>query len=565
MPSFDVQAAKRAGMSDAQIQQFMQAKGLSPKKTLGGFAGNVVKSAGNAVTGTIGGLLNIANPDMEKNTIYNVGRTGLGAAQLLLPGEQGQEKYARQVGDFYSQRYGIGKAMRGDFKGAAQQFGDTLYNDPVGVALDASSVLGGVGAAVKGVGALSKSANLANAGSKITRAGAMIDPITVPGRLIGKGAQVAGQRLNLGKKISDFGDNYAIKSTRIADKAQSKLNRKLGGLDTRFGKNVESLVENTGLYGQNMQALDNYIAPLQESFNTSVGQSGIKISNKQILDNFGKKIAELSTPEAQANPALRTLREQLISEAQLIAAQGRKGQKSLSSLNETRKMLDETTPNAQFESGKQAYQKSLADVYRNTVNTTAGTGELGKELSALYSYKDALSKAPKGKNTLPFGLTQGAGAIVGNLMSAVPGAGFVGRGLATIGGAVAANAINSPRFIGGVAKTAKSISKLKVPKSVSKAEDIIKTAGGIGYNSAKAGRMVNQAFPTSSQQSSTSQVQKIAIPKTQTSQPPKATTPIIQQPRQSFAAPSKQPKMPTLKATVAAFGKVPKLKRSSAY
>ena len=84
----------------------------------------------------------------------NLGRLAVGAGELLIPGEQGAEKYARAAGNFYDQRYGISDLLKGNLQGVQEKAGNTLYNDPVGAALDLSAVLG------LGGGALSKQEKL---------------------------------------------------------------------------------------------------------------------------------------------------------------------------------------------------------------------------------------------------------------------------------------------------------------------------------------------------------------------------------------------------------------------
>lgn len=189
--SFDVAAAKKSGVSDFQIKSYMKQKGLKPKKTVGGFVGNIFKSGGDLVGDTVGAVANIFNPDMEKNTVANLGKVGLGAVQLALPGEQGFEDNARAVGNFYKDRYGSMEAI-----------GDTLYNDPVGVAGDVSALLTGAGGALKGAGALSKGSKFGKIGSAAIKAGDAIDPIYQAGKFGAKGAVKAG------KSLEKYGRNY---------------------------------------------------------------------------------------------------------------------------------------------------------------------------------------------------------------------------------------------------------------------------------------------------------------------------------------------------------------------
>ena len=134
----------------------------------GGFAQNLISSGWNTIKGVGSAALNILNPDMEKNTVANLLRLGIGTGELLVPGEQGAEKYARNVGKFYDERYGISNLIQGDLEGAGKKIGKTIYEDPVGTLLDASIIIGGAGTVVKGVGTVGKIEGLVSAGTKIS-------------------------------------------------------------------------------------------------------------------------------------------------------------------------------------------------------------------------------------------------------------------------------------------------------------------------------------------------------------------------------------------------------------
>lgn len=459
-----------ANVPDDQLEQKVLAKYPQYKplasKSIGGFLGNVVSSGGKVIGDTVGAAANVFNPDMEKNTIANIAKLGSGIVQLAIPGEQGNEQLARDIGKFYAERYGgVDKAW------------NTFYNDPVGMVADISTVIGGAGAVAK----LGKFGKTAKTLSKVSRA---TDPMRLPGKAASK---VGVKSLDIMGGIKDFGDTYAIKSTRINDRNQAKLSRTMKGMKTEFGDNLESLIDKTGLYGQDLGAVDKYIKPLEDFRDAQIVKSGATAQSGDLLKNFGDKIAELSTPEAMRDPASRVLRQQLIDEANLFAKQNpvRRSNISLDSLNTTRKSLDDNTPNAQFESEKSAFQRSLGNVYRDTVNTSAGTGKAGKELSVLYKFRDMLEKAPKGKNTLPMGITQsiatGTGLLSGgNPLSRVANA-AIGYGATSL--------VNSPKFIGKVSKVAKNVSNYKAPQKISKFLNYGNKAVNTGYNIGKVGRM----------------------------------------------------------------------------
>lgn len=151
------------GLNDQGFQGQMQEQ--SQGKSLGGFAGNVVKSAGNLIGGVAQAVMN------PIDTAKTLGKTALGGVQKLIPGEQDSEQNFDQLTEFFKQRYGSWEAVK-----------ETAYNDPVGFLADASTVIGGTGAAIRGAGAVTRSSSLARAGQAVGRVGAAIDPITATTR-----------------------------------------------------------------------------------------------------------------------------------------------------------------------------------------------------------------------------------------------------------------------------------------------------------------------------------------------------------------------------------------------
>lgn len=114
-------------------------------------------------------------------TAKSIGNVALGAAQKLIPGEQGSEKYADALGQYFSDRYG---SMDG-FKRA-------LSYDPVGVLADMSTMFTGGAGAAKGLAKGAQLAGKAGLAKGIGRvadlvgaAASMTDPISIAGSGLG--------------------------------------------------------------------------------------------------------------------------------------------------------------------------------------------------------------------------------------------------------------------------------------------------------------------------------------------------------------------------------------------
>ena len=185
------------GTDPADIEEALGGKSLS------GFMRNVGRSGSEQLKSLVGAVTH------PIETVKGAGRLALGAGELLIPGEQGHEPAARAAGEFYKQRYG-----------SLENLGNTLYRDPVGAAMDVSTVLGGTGAALKGVGLVPKLAAAGRVGSALSTAGELVNPariVTAPVKAVAKelGLQVikSGGIRPAKETIEGFGGRRALAKT----------------------------------------------------------------------------------------------------------------------------------------------------------------------------------------------------------------------------------------------------------------------------------------------------------------------------------------------------------------
>lgn len=153
------------------------------KKSVGGFASNVLSSGTDAAKG----IANMVIHPIE--TAKGIGKMGAGGVLKLIPGEQKYEENFDALTDFFKNRYGNKQAII-----------DTAYEDPVGFALDLSTVLTGGGAGVTKLGNVSKIEKLSKAGSAISKASDVVNPMTQATKLVGKGVQTATAGRTIGGK-----------------------------------------------------------------------------------------------------------------------------------------------------------------------------------------------------------------------------------------------------------------------------------------------------------------------------------------------------------------------------
>jgi len=487
--AFDYQGAKNAGYTDEQIGAYMRIKGVKPDQgsaSVGGFVGNLGKSAVENVGGMGSAIANTINPDMEKNTIANLGKLAVGTGQLLIPGEQGLEDRPRAVGKFYKDRYGGWENIK-----------KTAYEDPVGLALDASVVLGGGGAALKGLGAVSKSSKLVKAGQIASKVGKFVDPLSASGKGLGKvvtkipGSNIVkGGISKAGQKLEKFGKEYALRGLRPNQSMQNKFRQ-------ATGMNIEDYIQKKGLYGNDIEMGKSNIEKYQTPFDELTLRKDVDVPVRDIIDKYDREISNLNK-RAVHDPVAGQQSSQLIKQRQKIldtyyqkvsnkrggyAIKPKVKSETLEDIVLARKNIDKNTPKGDFGQSiaDAGSQRKIGDIYRELQYKYGGkkVEKLGKELKQAYSFQDVLEKAPKGKGTLPLNLTRGVAGIMFNN---------------PVTGTIAEAVINSPRTIEMISKGSQNIGKTmqktklpKIPKSVGKATNIFRKI----LEGSKYERMIN--------------------------------------------------------------------------
>ena len=109
-------------------------------------------------------------------TAKDITAVGSSVVSLLKPGEQGNEELARQVGQFYADRYG-----------GLENIKRTFAEDPVGFFADAGLILTGAGGAARIAG---KAGTVAE---KVSTAGRLIDPTTLASKAITTPLEAGGR------------------------------------------------------------------------------------------------------------------------------------------------------------------------------------------------------------------------------------------------------------------------------------------------------------------------------------------------------------------------------------
>lgn len=171
--------------------------------SLGGFAQNAISSAGGVLSALGGAILH------PIKTVETIGNTAIGAGEAAgkaLSGNTGFDSSQLQtfntVKDYFAKRYGGSSVSQ-----VVSNIGHTLYTDPVGAALDLSTLLDGAASAVGAVGKISdvsKAGELAKAADFISTANGVLksgDPAAIDAlRTNGSITKIADAM----KTVSDF-------------------------------------------------------------------------------------------------------------------------------------------------------------------------------------------------------------------------------------------------------------------------------------------------------------------------------------------------------------------------
>lgn len=506
-----------ADLEKRVLQKYPQYKKYA-SKTVGGFFENVGKSAVSAVTDIAGAAANVLNPDLEKNTLVNLGKLGVDTAKLVA-GDPSELNRASQVLNFYKQRYG-----------GVKNIGETFYNDPVGLILDASVVLGGAGAAVKGVGTAGKISGLTKAGTALTKAGAAIDPFVQTGKLAKIGVAKAGSRLpnrlveaseNLatrglgnpvaqskaskkaGRSVASFIDEYNLydRSPEAAAQVRKNILNQYDELALRSGKQVSM--------GQIIKAFDDEIARLQQGVNGVISEAdqskiGELVKRKEmLLEASGatyhrpmkapQKLVLQSdgTLKMQNQPIDPQLTDEFISSVPINV-----GTDTLTRFR--RNVIDPDVPVSQFAldakgSGSAQGVKRSRDIVKSAIDSSdKRLAKLGKDYGMAKDVEKIYEQAQaRGNNRQLFNFTKLGGAGVGGVLGGLPGA---------ITGYIAESIVNDPRSTALQSRSLRATAKTLGSEKARRTLDATGKVFSVGYSSGKSLRPFFQVAPKTERQ-----------------------------------------------------------------
>lgn len=444
MANFDVEKARIAGYSDDEIQSYMAKRNLAPKFTLGGFAGNVGRSA-------VGFGKNIltAIPNL-----YKMGKN-------VITGEQSVGDIGKAIGQSYKDRYG-----------GWDEIARTAYFDPVGTLADVSATAGAVGGAAK-LGGLGKASSVAG---KISRA---TDPLRVAGKatsVLTKPARDLFAKVDVPEMLDDASSALAKKALRPSPSQQRNF------LD-QTGVDIGDYARDMNLQGSGATGF-NKIQPLIKNIQTKynkLARSGKAIDPTDFINQLRKSADDILAKDfsAEAQQVANNIYKRAdLMENKAIQYMVNNNTKTIpiDILTETKASAFGKVPKgtmadpSKMHGGKVAGGVGISQLEK----FAPGTQQLGKAQQAALAFKDiARQQAGLGKGTQLINLLQpsGTGAVIGGVLGG-PGGAAIGAGTNIIA--------NTPKFLAGTSKVLHKGSQIarnaKVPSYLSKANQIGKGA-----------------------------------------------------------------------------------------
>lgn len=485
-----------ANVPDAQLEQKVLQKYPQyqqyASKSIGGFLGNVGKSGFNAVKDIAGAAVNVLNPDMEKNTLANLAKLGIDTAKLVA-GDESELNRASQVVNFYKERYG-----------GLSNVGETFYNDPVGLILDASVVLGGAGAVVKGVGTAGKLVGVTKAGSALTKAGAAIDPFMQAGKFAKAGAK--GALSKGGANLERAGKNYAIRGY-----GQPKAIEKFG----KKYRPAQEVISEYGLYGKDTQKLADAIESLQGEFDNIARTSGRTVSVEDILTTTLAKIDELKKSGFDDDVLLA---KQLEKKLESFIDANPESAVDIGKATEQRIGYDKRVKTFASDPVLKGANQQMRDIFQSQIRKSADglttpTGEnltqTGQRLSELYAFQPIMEQAATtGTTVRPLSVGKVLSAVAGGAAAGVPGA------IAMYGADVIAS---NPKVMGATSKLAQKVGSGMQSAKLPSAKPIART-----YSASKAANVFTRQ---TNQKTNVPKLTLAPLPKKELPQPYKAIVP----------------------------------------
>ncbi len=453
MAKFDIQQAKNAGYSEAEIADFMSKNKLGAIGEPQNAITNAVKASSSALdrvpvlgsilksfatpavkygafTGEALGQLGrvLLDPAMRKSVLSGY---GIGPAPTL----EESKKLATQSPTFLLNEKQIESPAEIAKTGLKATAGAASYAIPAGNTFKAAA---GLGAAMGGLASASE--------------GEDFNPVRLAlGALGGAagGGLTYGAIKGVGKLVGGAGDLAAKEADALALKGMRPSPSQITNFERDTGQSLKDVIKKYKFYHKGPDQVENVIDPLQMAFdsiakdpNKSVKTDDLTQAFQDVINNYkGQSAKELQAKGgAIEDYALRYL-------------DGKNGQIPFSDITSERRVIDKLVKDFKLDPTISGPNEEIRNILQNSIRNAAGDtkvggktiADLGKELSVLRSVLPIAEKQGNlGVGAAPIGITDAIssvpGAVLGGSLGGIPGA-----AVGAIGGVALKRMANSPK------------------------------------------------------------------------------------------------------------------------
>lgn len=439
MARFDVNAALKAGYSQAEVEDFMKKNNLVSQ-------GQPDNAASRALTSLesiplLGTLLSPATKAARfaGETILQTGRS-IGdpifrkATFSSKPLNEGEAAYIQSSPKtFLMPEANI--ENRGELlkSGARATAGAMSYAIPGASTLKGALISGGA------MGALSSASENDSNIASIAAGGA---GGVAGGGLAYGGTKAFGKILeSLSRRASQGAEDLALKGIRPSPS-------QIANFKKEAGQEMVDVVKKYKFYDKGAEQVYNVSNPLQDAFDSIAESADKNISKADLSKKFAQVIKQYRD---SSSPELQKKGNDIMEYA--VNYLGKQGDNvSLGNLTQERRVIDKLVKDFKFDPTISGKNEAIRNILQDGVVTGAGGAkvngksldEIGKELRALYALAPIAERQGNlGKGALNFGLTDGLAIGAGSLLGLSGGPSGVAAG--ALAGEITKRAINSPQ------------------------------------------------------------------------------------------------------------------------
>jgi len=436
MKQFDIPAAKRAGMTDQQIQSFMQQNNLQPAKQ------SWLTDGETGLKGAYRGAMNLLN--LPSYALGGALKGAIGSDYYDNP-IQGLAKGIRDKSSVFEEvprtldMFGVPGMGEGELPGMAVGFGAELLTP------SSLSLLSKGG---KALGLFNKKAKLADVGDDLFKGiDAKQDAAKSKG-LLSKGAD----------SLRQYSEDTVTKGLGRNKKMESFLDQ-----IKKAGMTPEELFDRYNLWSRDPDDVQAAIKMVDNKLKAVAKKSQASVDVRDIVKLFDDEIAKLSS-EAMESDSARIAQRVLSDRKQRFiekigqnvdGARSTPLQTSLGDVYQTASRAQADIPQSAWnlgaaESAKVRGLKKTAGLIRDYVGKQTGgeSQKLGHEMSSLINLKNLTQKAQTARaGNQQFPLKSIIGAAGGGSVAGIPGA---------VGGYFANQVVQSPAGAKAISRTART-------------------------------------------------------------------------------------------------------------